>query len=204
MWDLCGTWLVRAAISRVSPRYVPGGFGGKQLALLKEALPSATRIAVLLNPKNDVAMKIFANDVPPAASRLAVQLQVVEVSSADPLEQAIDAAMRERAEGLLVYGDPIFHTPPTRLPDLAARARLPAIYLVREVTQAGGLDVGWTGLCGYVFPAPPGMSIESSREKRRRTYRSSSPIGSNWLSILRRRARWGCSFHNRCYCAPTK
>lgn len=118
---------------------VPGGFGSKMLELLTQALPGATRIAVLVNPKNDVAMKLFPTEVPPAAARLGVQLQVVEASSPDQLERAIDAAVRERAEGLLVYGDPMFHNPPRRLPDLAARAGLPAIYLVREVTQAGGL-----------------------------------------------------------------
>ena len=118
---------------------VPGGFGSKQLDLLTQALPGATRIAVFVNPKNDVAMKLFPTDVPPAAARLGVRLQIMEVSSPAELERAIDAAVRERAEGLLVYGDPMFHTPPQRLPDMAARARLPAIYLVREVTEAGGL-----------------------------------------------------------------
>jgi putative ABC transport system substrate-binding protein len=118
---------------------VPGGFGSKQLALLTQALPGATRIAVFVNPKNDVAMKTFPTDVPPAAARLGVRLQTIEVSSPVDLERAISDAVRERAEGLLVYGDPMFHTPPGRLPEMAARARLPAIYLVREVTQAGGL-----------------------------------------------------------------
>lgn len=118
---------------------VPGGFGSKMLEILTQALPGATRIAALVNPKNDVAMKLFPADVPPAAARLGVQLQVIEVSSPIQLEGAIDAAVRGRAEGLLVFGDPMFHNPPRRLPDLAARAGLPAIYLVREVTQAGGL-----------------------------------------------------------------
>ena len=118
---------------------VPGGFGSKQLELLTQALPGATRLAVLVNPKNDVAMKLYPTDIPPAAARLGVRLQLLEVSSPDDLERAIDAAVRERADGLLVFGDPMFHTPPQRLPDLVARARLPAIYLVREVTQAGGL-----------------------------------------------------------------
>ncbi len=118
---------------------IPGGFGSKQLELLTQALPEATRIAALVNPKNDVAMKLFPTDVPPAAARLGVQLQVIEVSSPVQLERAIEAAVRERAEGLLVYGDPMFHTPPQRLPELAARAGLPAMYLVREVVQAGGL-----------------------------------------------------------------
>ena len=118
---------------------VPGGFGGKQLELLTQAQPGATRIAALVNPKNDVAMKLFPMDVPPAAARLGLRLQVVEASSPPELERAIDAAVRERAEALIVFGDPLFHTPPERLPELVARAGLPAIYLVREVTQAGGL-----------------------------------------------------------------
>jgi putative ABC transport system substrate-binding protein len=118
---------------------VPGGFGSKQLELLLQALPGATRIAALVNPKNDVAMKLFPTDVPPAAARLGVQLQVLEVSSPTQLNGAIDAAVRERAVGLIVYRDPLFHTPPQRLPEIAARAGIPAIYLVREVTQAGGL-----------------------------------------------------------------
>jgi len=118
---------------------IPGGFGSKQLELLAQALPGATRFAALVNPKNDVVMKIFPPDVPPAAARLGVQLQVVEASSPAQLEGAIDAAVREQAQGLLVYGDALYHTPPARLPDLVARVRLPAIYLVREVTVAGGL-----------------------------------------------------------------
>lgn len=118
---------------------IPGGFGGKQLELLAQALPGATRIAVLINPRNDVAMNIFPRDVPPAAARLGLQLIVIEVSSPDQLEGAIEAAVRQRAEALLVFGDPMFHTPPQRVPELAARAGLPAIYLVREVVEAGGL-----------------------------------------------------------------
>jgi putative tryptophan/tyrosine transport system substrate-binding protein len=118
---------------------VPGGFGGKQLELLTQALPGATRIAALINPKNEVHVNVFPRDVPAAAARLGVRLQVIEATSPAQLEPAIDAAVRERAEGLLVFGDPLFHNPHRRVPDLVARARLPAIYIVREVTAAGGL-----------------------------------------------------------------
>ena len=118
---------------------VPGGFGAKLLELLAQLRPGTSRIAVLMNPKNDLAMKLFAVEMPGAAARLGVRLQVVEASSPSQLEGAIATAVRERAEGLLVFGDPLFHTPPQRLPDIVARAGLPAIYLVREVAQAGGL-----------------------------------------------------------------
>jgi putative ABC transport system substrate-binding protein len=118
---------------------VPGGFIGKQLQLLKEALPRATRIAALVNPGNEIHQKSFPKEIPPAAARLGVQIQVIEVPTAAALDGAIEAAVRGHAEGLLVVGDPIFHIPPQLLPDLAARARLPAIYLLREMVQAGGL-----------------------------------------------------------------
>jgi putative tryptophan/tyrosine transport system substrate-binding protein len=118
---------------------VPGGFGAKQLALLKEVLPHAARMAVLVNPKNDVAMKLFRGEMPAAAAALGVRLQMIEVSGPEQLEAAVDTAAREGAEGLHVFGDPMFHTPPERLPQIAARARLPTMFLVREVVQAGGL-----------------------------------------------------------------
>ena len=118
---------------------VPGGFGAKSLELLTQVVPGVTRIAVLVNPKNDVAMRLFSAEVPAAAANLGIRIQVVEASAPTDIEGAIDAAVRERAGGLYVFGDPMFHNPPRRLPDLAARARLPTIFLVREVTQAGGL-----------------------------------------------------------------
>jgi hypothetical protein len=49
--------------------------------LITQSVPGARRIAALVNPKNDVAMKLFPTDVPPAATRLGMQLQVVEASS---------------------------------------------------------------------------------------------------------------------------
>ena len=119
--------------------FPPGGFGSKMLELLMEALPGATRIAVLLNPTNDVHMKMFPTDVPPAAARAGVQLQVLKASTPIEIEEAFDAAVRERADGLLVFGDPLFDNPLRRLPDLAARGGLPAIYLGRAVASADGL-----------------------------------------------------------------
>ena len=46
---------------------------------------------------------------------------------------------KQQADALWVVGDPIFHNPPQRIPDLAMRARLPTMYLIRELVVAGGL-----------------------------------------------------------------
>jgi len=118
---------------------VPGGFMAKQLEILKEAVPRASRVATLGNPKNDVYRVTFPVEIPPTARALGLQIQVLEVSEPGQLEGAIEAAVRERADALHVLGDPIFHSPPHRLPELAARARLPAIYFVAELVRAGGL-----------------------------------------------------------------
>ena len=118
---------------------VPGGFMGKGLELLKEAVPRATRIAVMLNPGNEVAHALFPLEVPPAAQQLGVTLQVLEVRAPEGIEAAIDAAVQQKADALWVPGDPIFHSPAQRIPDLAARARLPTMFLTRDLAVAGGL-----------------------------------------------------------------
>ncbi len=105
----------------------------------KEAVPGAKRVATLGNPTNDVYRVTFPVEIPPTARALGLRLQVLEVSEPGQIEGAIEAAVRERADALHVLGDPIFHSPPTRLPELAARARLPAIYISAELVRAGGL-----------------------------------------------------------------
>ncbi len=118
---------------------VPGGFIGKLLEQLKLALPKAVRIATLLNPTNEITNAIFPLEGPQAARQLEVELQVLEAKTPEEIERAIDAAVREKADALWVVGDPLFHAPAQRIPDLAARARLPSMYLVRELVTAGGL-----------------------------------------------------------------
>ena len=118
---------------------VPGGFIGKSLELLKQTVPKATRIAALLNPSNEVTNALFPLEAPAAARQLGVQLQMLGVRAPEGIERAIDAAVQEKADALWVVGDPIFHNPSQRVPDLAARAKLPAMYLLRDLAIAGGL-----------------------------------------------------------------
>ncbi|MEP7084022.1 MAG: ABC transporter substrate-binding protein [Betaproteobacteria bacterium] len=118
---------------------VPGGFVGKSLEVLTQALPKAQRIAVLLNPGNEVTNALFPIEAYPAARKLGVQLQVFKAQTSDEIEPAITAAALAKANALWVVGDPIFHTPVQRVPDLAAHVELPAMYLVRDLVVAGGL-----------------------------------------------------------------
>jgi putative tryptophan/tyrosine transport system substrate-binding protein len=119
--------------------FVPGGFMAKGLETLKQAVPHATRIAALINPGNDVAMSLLSSEAPNAARQLGVTLQVVEARTPDDIEPAIQAAVEQRADALWVIGDPIFGTPARRIPDLAAKFKLPAMYLFRDQVVVGGL-----------------------------------------------------------------
>jgi putative tryptophan/tyrosine transport system substrate-binding protein len=118
---------------------VPGGFVAKMLELLHEVVPKATRIAVLVNPTNEIHRITLAQEVPDAARQLGVHIHVVEARTSDEIEPAINTAVGERAEALLIFGDPVFNNPPARLPPLVARTGLPALYLLRTQALAGGL-----------------------------------------------------------------
>jgi putative ABC transport system substrate-binding protein len=118
---------------------VAGGIMAKQLELLHQMVPNATRIGMLVNPTNDILQILIPLEIPEAARRLGVQIIRVEARTADEIEPAINAAVGQRAEALFIHGDPVFNSPPGRIPQLAARTGLPAIYFLRTQAQAGGL-----------------------------------------------------------------
>jgi putative ABC transport system substrate-binding protein len=117
----------------------PGGTMAKSLQLLKELLPTARRIAVLINPTNEVTSRLLPIEAPPAAAQLGFQLDVIEVRELEELAGAVARAKTQGADALFVPGEAMFHVPPNRLPDLAAAAKLPALYLPRALVEAGGL-----------------------------------------------------------------
>jgi putative ABC transport system substrate-binding protein len=117
---------------------VPGGFTGKMLGLLKEAVPTASRIAVLWSSKNPLHVALIPKELLPSAEALDVRLQMLDVTEPSGIAPAVDAAARGQAQALLVLGDPMFHRPFGRVPDLALRARLPSLYLDRDVVLVGG------------------------------------------------------------------
>ncbi len=117
---------------------VPGAFGGKSLDILRELLPQAKRVTAFLNPSNEVQRLLFPEALP-AAAKLGIQLDVINVREADEIPGAVAAAKAAGAEALWIPGDPIFHSPANMVPDLASQAGLPSMYLVPNIVQAGGL-----------------------------------------------------------------
>ena len=111
----------------------------KQLALLKETVPSASSVAVLWNPANPIWQAAALKQTDAAARAMGLRIQLVEARGPDELEAAFASMTRERAGALFVPADIIFVRHAQQMADLAARHRLPAMYGFREHVVAGGL-----------------------------------------------------------------
>jgi putative ABC transport system substrate-binding protein len=117
---------------------VPEKFGTKQVELLKQTVPAAVRMAVLINPENP-AHRAFLQQTVAAAKKLGMRLQILEARTPNELDSAFAAATRERADALQVYADSLFNAHRTQIVALAAKSQLPTLYLWKENVLAGGL-----------------------------------------------------------------
>ena len=113
-------------------------FTAKQLQIIKEALPTASRVAILTNPTNPMHAMTLPQEQA-AAGRLGVKLQLVEASNVDELERAFAAAKREHADLVHVYGDTFLVAQRARVVELALRHKLPTMHFSRGAVEAGGL-----------------------------------------------------------------
>lgn len=111
---------------------------GKRLELLRELVPTAMVIGFLVNPNNP-AEEPEAKDVEVAARALGVRLQVLNTTSERDIDAAFATLLERRAGALVVGSDPLFFRFSDKLIELAARHAMPAIYIVREFPEAGGL-----------------------------------------------------------------
>jgi putative ABC transport system substrate-binding protein len=115
-----------------------GELGSKHLALLREVVPGAVRIAALVNP-NTLGGGLMIRDLQAAAASLERQIVVVTASALPEIYSAFASAARERAEAMLVTTNPLFGAHRSLLAVLAARRALPTIYTDRIFPEAGGL-----------------------------------------------------------------
>jgi putative ABC transport system substrate-binding protein len=111
---------------------------GKQLQILKEAIPAASRFAIVANPA-EPGFTVQMNEVEIAARSLGIRLQHVEVRGPEGLDSAFATMARERADALLVQGSSTFLVHRTRLAELAVKGRLPTMSNFREMVEAGSL-----------------------------------------------------------------
>ena len=138
-------------LSSLAPELV-----GKQLQLLKDVVPGISRVAVLWNPTVPVqALSLREAEV--AARSLKVQLQLLEARAPGDFAKVFLAMTNARAGGVIALGGSMFFAERSRIAELAAQSRLPAVYILREFAEAGGLMAygssireSWRRAAGYV------------------------------------------------------
>jgi ABC-type uncharacterized transport system substrate-binding protein len=131
--------LARPGTNMTGVNFFASELSAKRLGLLRELVPRAARVAVLINPTNPASAESTVKDVQAAAPALGFQVQIFNASTIGEIDAAYTSLVRERAEALLVAGDGLFNSRRLQLAMLAVRYAVPATYAVREYVEAGGL-----------------------------------------------------------------
>jgi putative tryptophan/tyrosine transport system substrate-binding protein len=114
------------------------GFAGKWVELLKQAVPSVSRIAVLWNSAGPASASLV-REMEVAARTLKVKLDELDAGNATNLERAFIAIGASGAQAIIVTNDPFFVANRAQLVQFAASKRLPAVYFIKLFAEAGGL-----------------------------------------------------------------
>jgi putative ABC transport system substrate-binding protein len=119
--------------------FLSGEVTAKRLELLRELVPAATRVAVLVDPANATYAEITARETGAAARSIGLQIQILKASTIGEINAAFATLVREKPDALFVGGDPFFNSRRTQLVHLATRHAVPASYAARDFVDAGGL-----------------------------------------------------------------
>jgi putative ABC transport system substrate-binding protein len=111
----------------------------KRLELLRELVPGAVRVAVLVNPVNAASTEATLRAVQSAARAMGLQIQVLNASTSGEIDAAFATLVRQRPEVLLVAPDGFFNSRRVQIATLTARHALPLASGSREVPEVGGL-----------------------------------------------------------------
>ncbi len=131
--------LAKPGGSLTGVNFLAGELAAKRLELLREFVPAATRVAVLVNPTNATTAESTLKDVALAARPMGLQIQVLQTSTSREIDAAFDTFVRERPDVLFVNPDPLFLSRRVQLVHLASRHAVPASYGWREYADIGGL-----------------------------------------------------------------
>jgi putative tryptophan/tyrosine transport system substrate-binding protein len=111
----------------------------KRLQLLRQMVPTASRLAVLVDPGSPTVVGNTLRDLRPAAHDMGVEIQVLNASNSQEINAAFATFLRERPDALFVGTGPLFTARRVQLATLAARHTLPITSANRQITEAGGL-----------------------------------------------------------------
>ena len=110
----------------------------KQLGLLRELVPAAVRIALLVNPDNANAEAV-TREMVAAASAIGVQVEIIRASDTRAIDAAFEGLGRNKTDALVVGADPFFFNRRVQFATLATRHAIPTVHTVREFAEAGCL-----------------------------------------------------------------
>jgi putative tryptophan/tyrosine transport system substrate-binding protein len=119
--------------------YMAAELSAKRLSLLHELMPSAARIALLVNPANPVPAETMATDTEAAAETIGRHIDVYKAETSHEIEMAFAALVRDKSDALLVGAEPFFIDRRVQIVTLATRYLLPTVHFLREFTEIGGL-----------------------------------------------------------------
>jgi putative tryptophan/tyrosine transport system substrate-binding protein len=111
----------------------------KRLELLRELVPKAVRVALLVNPANPANANPTVREVEAAARAMSMQVEIFKASTIREVQAAFEHIARERPDALFVGNDAFFLTRRIQLATLAARHALPTSFSTRDYAEAGGL-----------------------------------------------------------------
>lgn len=119
--------------------FVPGNFMSKGIEILREMVPAASKIAVLINPSVADHRLFVAEELPETARKLGVTFPVLEATTVEELDIAFASAAAQHADAIIPLGSGLTVNNAARVTGLAAEHRLPAVYRFRLFTTNGGL-----------------------------------------------------------------
>jgi len=116
------------------------GLSAKRLQLVKEVAPGVSRVAALWNPEDAISVLAW-QEIRAAAPQLGIELHSLEVRNSDELTAAFASVADAHDDALIALPSPIFVVNEQRIADFAAKHRLPSMFHLPELAQAGGLMV---------------------------------------------------------------
>ena len=119
--------------------YFASEVGAKALGLLRDLLPTAVRVGVLINPDTTAVVETWIRDVTSAASVIGLQIDLVEARNGREIEAAFATLVRNKADAHLLGPDALFFLRRVQLTTLATRHGIPGVYWFREFADVGGL-----------------------------------------------------------------
>jgi putative tryptophan/tyrosine transport system substrate-binding protein len=152
----------------------------KRLGLVRELIPHAKSVALLVNTENPESSTIVKG-TEAAAKSIGTKLIVVSASTQGDLGSALKTAVQQQARALIVGADPLFYIHRDQLIALATRESIPTIYFLREFVAAGGLMSYGTDFADAYRHL--GAYVGRIRVKKLATCLSYSRLNLSWPSI---------------------